>query len=231
MKDDKNDLNFDFFDPNKWRWLVFLLCMLSFFTAFKLTAYGADLGGHLSSYDSSVQNSTISHYMEFDYGTSTYDLSVIDLPEAFTDYVFYRHSLYASDNGYVCMIFLGPDSTVKMSIGGDSILLTNYYYIDQKIYSSGHTSEIFDDLKFKSAGYVPFSSSFGDCLEGSSVDIYYEDGDSFFMTPQPSILEGVTLTNPLTEILGILPILLMVILFYLGLRKALNFLFKNLRTC
>ena len=46
-------------------------------------------------------------------------------------------------------------------------------------------------------------------------------GDTFFPLPSPvTFLEGVTLTNPLAQVVGLIPIVLFWAVFYLSLRKG-----------
>lgn len=60
----------------------------------------------------------------------------------------------------------------------------------------------------------------------SSVDIVDSStGDLFFpLPPQVTILTGVTLTSPLVQVVGLIPIVLFWAVFYLSLRKGLTLL-------
>lgn len=73
-------------------------------------------------------------------------------------------------------------------------------------------------------------------IYGSSVDIYDTNGTIFFQkTPVPVLVEIMTQEQAekktIQEILGILPLTLVVVVSFLGLRKALSWLLTLLHHC
>ena len=76
------------------------------------------------------------------------------------------------------------------------------------------------------------SWSYGHGIAYSNFTVKNSDGSVFFQRPPiPSILTGVNLTSPLIQILHLIPVILIVMVSYLALRKALKELLIILRGC
>ena len=75
--------------------------------------------------------------------------------------------------------------------------------------------------------------------DGSSFDIYDNNGNLVFQVPPQveevqgilaPVVEKVEMSQTLSEIVKLLPLIIVVVVSFLGLRKALQMLFKVLRT-
>lgn len=222
-------------DPKKWRWLVIVLCMVAFLITFKLTAYG-----FTQDWTHPNPHFEITEYS--DYGTII-KFKVLDLVEDVSYTITVNNCIY--DN---IMIYTGSDSSNFTLFCTAQPLYVRLDYVIQGFgygfeYSSlsfdritlkESTSLVFDMPTYVGTNYQLSMVNFESGPIFSTYTIYNMDSDNttFFTSPPLvpwTILREVTLTSPLIQVVNLLPVVLLVIVTYLALRKALKMIMAFLR--
>lgn len=179
--------------------------------------------------------------INFNYNDEVYDFP--DIPSSLT---FNRgeDTFKVSDYDYLLIIYYdNPNYGFAFILHNDDSLLIKDYSVDKKeiVIDGGFLSVCYDKTqseyilagssKNTTSIYKPLSE-----ITFSNVNIVNEDGSVVFQAP-PQVGEAVIakqiqpkeMNKTLQEIVGILPIVMIVVVSYLALRKALKMLSTSLR--
>ena len=211
-------------NPNNFRFIILLLLALSFIYSFLIPTYAADsCPVSVVSFIQSEDSST-TYQLKYTYNGSEYTKIIKNV--TYSPLIYYwGDTIIVQSCPTVAYVDSSSDyfyRTDKGVVGSTTVVSTN-------IYLNSNTETYTLSSKSTAAGALKLSET---TFLYSSYDLVDSStGDPFFPNPpQWTILSGVMLGSPLAQVVGLIPIVLFWVVFYLSLRKALILLFKVLRT-
>ena len=224
--------------------LIFTLLLGSFCTS----CFAAD-----SNADSNTTNTNAKQYtyksadnsftIDVDYPNNLFNVTkngvVYSLNSECFDFKSFAFSANTESNNllYLCVVFTNGDIILDTSnndrlSSSDGILYYYTYTLDYDAHCKSFVSNGLSKYSIVEPGSEVSTGAFKlDKLVYSNIDIKNKDDDVVFQgASQPvkgtlaKIVKAETMKNPLQEILGILPLTLVVVVSFLGLRKALTWL-------
>lgn len=219
MTDIKNPKN-----PNDWiKEMIIFLISLFIVILFQNSIYAAD--SCPVSFVSLIQSEDSSsiYQLTYIYNGSEYVKTIKNVTNSPLVY-YWGNKIFVQSCPTLAFVDSSADyfyRTSRASTGSTTIISSSFNPTSSKeIYT---LSSIPTDAAALKLSETTFLYSSYDLVDSST-------GDTFFPLPSPvTFLEGVTLTNPLAQVVGLIPIVLFWAVFYLSLRKGLTLLFRVLK--
>ena len=158
------------------------------------------------------------------------------MPEL-TDLNYYCFIWYHSSIGYMAWFFdkntISDDFNISLDCYGSSTgkwYLTGSAVAKQYVFDGSGNLQSSGERTFTNGSWDEFHNY---CFYIQNMTVYTVSGDVFFQGP-PSLMriaEGAGMEQTIKQIVLILPLILVVVVSFLGLRKALALLLSLLRRC
>lgn len=211
-------------NPNNFRFIILLLLALSFIYSFLIPTYAADsCPVSVVSFIQSEDSSSV-YQLTYIYNGSEYVKTVKNVNSSPLVY-YWGGKIFIQSCPTSAFVDSSSDyfyRTSQANTGTTTVISSSFYPTS--------STEIFT-LSSKSTDAAVLKLSETTFLYSSYDLVDSSTGDPFFPNPpQWTILSGVMLGSPLLQVVGLIPIVLFWVVFYLSLRKALILLFKVLRT-
>lgn len=149
----------------------------------------------------------------------------------------YKEYVVFEGPNYISIIFLMPENDVAYInewVDGNEYFNTNYCYIFEFVNGGGFTDTTEPSIKYNS---TPRDTYKANTIINSSFNICYNDGTLFFqLAPFPlgvlaPIVEKVETKATVTEMIQVIPLIIVVLVCLVGLRKGLKILSTVLYRC
>lgn len=209
-------------EPKKPRWIIILLCMLAFLWVYTSVAYGAD-GDFVLDTVTKVDDTATVHYFYkgVEYSQDFYNFNNDDFVIVFTEH---QVTVY----NYPIKVYQSGNQLLFSEDGSAVTYRFCQWNADSPSESAKKLSAGTAAYGFRPAQFDKSESGYTEVVY-STYDIYDFDGSLFFQPTPWTILQGVKITSPLAQILTVLKTVLLVIIIYLSLWKALKFLLSLIK--